>query len=207
MTALKTKFKNLGFDDKAFDGVAEYLAITVTEDTQIDNGIAGVEPMLKAIQSTIDKRVTDAVAKAKAEAAKLPEPPSPPAPPPTKPGDDMPVWAKGIMERLDSFEKRNKQESLSSKVKAKLAEKKVPESFLHGRSLSVESEADIDNVVAQVETDYTNFRQDLVNSGVIISTPSEPGGDKTDAAIGKLIAEKRNNPTKSEGVAAKKLID
>ena len=67
LQALKTKYKSLGFGDKAFDGVATFLAITVTEETAIETAIAGVEPLLKSFQSDADTRVTSAVAKAKAE--------------------------------------------------------------------------------------------------------------------------------------------
>lgn len=66
--ALKTKFKNLGFGDKAFEGVAAFLATTITEEDQIETGISGVEPLLKSFQGDIDKRVNDAVTKAKTDA-------------------------------------------------------------------------------------------------------------------------------------------
>src|SRR5690606_21564413 len=66
--ALKTKSKNLGFGDKAFEGVAAFLATTITEEDQIETGIAGVEPLLKSFQGDIDKRVNDAVTKAKTDA-------------------------------------------------------------------------------------------------------------------------------------------
>ena len=67
---MKTKYTNLGFTEKAFAGVADYLASTVTEETEIDNAISGVESLLKAFQGDVDARVTSAIAKAKAEASK-----------------------------------------------------------------------------------------------------------------------------------------
>ena len=63
-TALETKYKNLGFGDKAFEGVADYLANSVTEEAGIDTAIAGVEQLLKAFQSDTDRTRT---AKAEAE--------------------------------------------------------------------------------------------------------------------------------------------
>ena len=53
--ALKTKYKTLGFGEKAFDGVADYLSKTVTEESQIETAIVGVESLLKAFQGDIDK--------------------------------------------------------------------------------------------------------------------------------------------------------
>ena len=55
LSALKTKYKNLGFGDKAFDGVAEYLSGNVTEESQIETAIAGVEILLKSFQGDIEK--------------------------------------------------------------------------------------------------------------------------------------------------------
>ena len=59
LSALKTKYKNLGFGDKAFDGVAEYLSGNVTEESQIETAIAGVEILLKSFQGDIDKVRTE----------------------------------------------------------------------------------------------------------------------------------------------------
>lgn len=207
LSALKTKYKNLGFGEKALSGVAAYLAQTVTEENGVEPAVTGAEPLLKAFQSDIDARVTSAVEKAKKELHKPAEPkPADPKPAEPKPGDDMPAWAKGLMDKFEALERREARSSLVGKAKAKLAERKIPESFLRGRSLDVESEADIDNLVATLEADYTAFRQDLVNQGVIISNPADGGGDKADAAIAKQIAEKRNNPTAQHGVVGKKLI-
>ena len=47
LVALKTKYKTFGFGDKAFDGVADYLSKTVTEESQIETAISGVEGLLK----------------------------------------------------------------------------------------------------------------------------------------------------------------
>lgn len=204
LTALKTKYKNLGFGEKALSGVAAFLAQTVTEEDGIEPAVTGAELLLKAFQSDIDARVTSAVSKAKSE--QKPEQAPPAEKKPEKKDDEVPTWAKGILDRLDAFEKKEARTTLVSQAKAKLAEKKIPESFLRGRSLELQSEAEIDNLVASIEADYTAFRQDLVNQGVIVNNPQEGGGEKADAAIAKMIAEKRNNPTIASGVVGKKLI-
>ncbi|WP_349932094.1 hypothetical protein [Bacteroides faecis] len=54
LVALKTKYKTFGFGDKAFDGVADYLSKTVTEESQIETATSGVEGLLKAFQGDID---------------------------------------------------------------------------------------------------------------------------------------------------------
>lgn len=54
MTSLKTKYKNLGFSDKAFNGVANYLAHNVTVEEDIENATSGVEGLLKTFQGEVD---------------------------------------------------------------------------------------------------------------------------------------------------------
>lgn len=54
LVALKTKYKTFGFGEKAFDGVADYLSKTITEESQIETAISGVEGLLKAFQGEVD---------------------------------------------------------------------------------------------------------------------------------------------------------
>lgn len=56
IAALKTKYSNLGLDDKAFDGVAAYMAKTVTTEEDIDAAVAGEDAaaLLRAIQGSRD---------------------------------------------------------------------------------------------------------------------------------------------------------
>lgn len=106
LLALKTKHAGLiqakGLSDKALSGIAAMLAITVTQEDQIETVISGegVVEALTGIQSEVDSRVGDALKKAKNETPKPGEetkkPETPPAP------ADMPDWAKTISEQLQS---------------------------------------------------------------------------------------------------------
>lgn len=204
LAALKTKFHNLGFTEKAFGGVADYLAATVTEETQIETAIGGVEPLLKAFQGDIDTRVTTALAKQKAEFERKPADPPKPSDPP-KPGDDVPQWAKDMQTKLEAFEKKEQQAVISAKLTAKLKEKGVAESFLKHANLAVTSEADIDTIATKVEQDWVEFKQDLINQGLMAEVPKKPAGPgKEGEDLGKAIAERRNTGT-SEGVKGKEI--
>lgn len=55
LESLKTRYKTLGFSDKAFNGVADYLAKTVTDETNIETSTEGVEGLLKAFQGDSDR--------------------------------------------------------------------------------------------------------------------------------------------------------
>src|SRR5690554_5918710 len=102
--ALKNKFKDLGFSDKAFDGVAAFLATTIKEEADIDNSLEGVDGLLKSLQGDIDSRVAKYKVDAekwRAERKKNKDNPGgdPPQPNPQPPAggensdDDAPAWA------------------------------------------------------------------------------------------------------------------
>lgn len=59
LSVLKTKYSNLGFSQKAFDGVASYLEKTVSDESQIETAASGVEPLLKVFQAESDRARTE----------------------------------------------------------------------------------------------------------------------------------------------------
>ena len=59
LSALKTKYANLGFSAKALDGVASVLEKTVTEETQIEDAVNGVEGLLRVFQADNDRQRTE----------------------------------------------------------------------------------------------------------------------------------------------------
>lgn len=67
--SLKTKYANLGLSDLVLNSVTAMLEGKITEESQIETEVSGVESLLKSFQSDVDKRVQDAVKKAKPEPA------------------------------------------------------------------------------------------------------------------------------------------
>lgn len=59
LSALKTKYSNLGFNAKALDGVAAVLAQTVTDENQIEDAVNGVEGLLRVFQADNDRQRTE----------------------------------------------------------------------------------------------------------------------------------------------------
>lgn len=59
LDALKTKYANLGFNQKALDGVASVLEKTVKEESEINDAVANIEPLLRVFQSDIDRMRTE----------------------------------------------------------------------------------------------------------------------------------------------------
>lgn len=217
LASLKTKYKNLGFGDKAFDGVADYLSKTVTKEEDVETAISGVEPLLKSFQGDIDKvrnEKTELQKKMDALEKKKPtgkdDPPANPPADPEEPGwfkayrEKQDAEATALKQKIEGFEAKEKQASLYGKVKTMLSEKKVPESYWSKRNLNLESEEQIEPLISEIESDYTAFKQEMVNQGVMVDVPPTPEGAKEGADLGKNIAEKRNTQT-SDGVKGKEI--
>lgn len=171
LSALKTKYSNLGFGDKAFDGVAEFLSKTITKEEEVETGIAGVEMLLKAFQGDIDKVRTELSTKTKELEDLKKKNPEPPKTEPPKPADDEPAWFKAWKEeqskKLEALEKENQiskaekaKEARAAQIAAKVKELGIPDWRMKG--VAVPDELD--------ETGITNFlteiKQELVTQGL-----------------------------------------
>lgn len=220
LTFLKTKLQ--GVPDNYLLGVADHYSKTVTEETQIETTFTdGVIDFIKLnadyFQVEGDKRATEA---AKTALKKYQEKHGldengKPIKDTTKgktkevedtEKNDQPEWAAELAqlkEKLENMEKEKAANALIEKVKAHDKLKSIPASFLKGRNLIPKSEDEIDQLAASVEADYTAFKQEMAEKGVVISVPPAGGGTiKEGEAIGKSIAEKRN-ANSSEGVKGK----
>jgi hypothetical protein len=195
---LKTKLT--GVQDAFLQGVADNLSKTIKEETQIETIINdGVIESLRfsatQIQTEGDRRANEAVRTAvtnyekkhnlkdgKIVAAGGEQ---------TPPDPNEPEWFRNyrskqeqetatLRAKVEGYEKQGNVEQLTSKVKAKLIEKKIPESYFKGRNLAVESEEHIDKLITDIEGDFTAFKQELVNQGVVTEVPK--GGTPTSSS-------------------------
>jgi phage shock protein A len=190
--ALETKYKNLGFGDKAFEGVADYLANSVTEEAGIDTAIAGVEQLLKAFQSDTDRTRT---AKAEAE-RKLKdleqrlkslggEPEKHAEPEKTKLPDDAPAWAKSLLDsnkELTDTLARMQQEKTTLSRREQLAAitGKLPEHLRRPYNrISVEGVTDeqFASLTAEVKEEVDNLLKETSAQGAVFGRPKAKGVD------------------------------
>lgn len=198
VSALKTKYSNLGFSDKAFTGVAEYLSATVTEEDQIDNAIQGVETLLKAFQGDIDARVSSAVAKVKAEQNKGGDPQPKPKKEDTT-GDDTPEWAKKLLEKVEKLESEKQFESLSSKFKKLASEKGVKNEKLIEKWMP-KSEDELENSLNDLVEFNKNFLIEESN-GKITGKPASSASSTE--RVSKEVQTKLDAWAKSKEPAVK----
>lgn len=185
LAALKTKFNNLGFGDKAFDGVADYLSKTVTEDAQIETAIGGVEPLLKSFQGDIDKVRNEKTELQKKYDELNKNNPTPPKP--ADPAPEVPEWAKVLQAKVEAYEKKEAQTTLSKRVMEKLYEGKddrqkfILDMMVDSNSIAIESEDQIETVVSSYSEKFNVKYQQAVEKNVVIDKPGSGSGPVSDA--------------------------
>lgn len=194
LTALKNKYKTLGFGDKAFEGVADYLSTQITEEGQIETAAGGVEGLLKAFQGDIDKvrgeksnlqKEFDELKAKQAETTKPVEPP--------KDDLDAKIAAaieaanKPLLDKLQGYEAKEKQSEREGLIKRKATELGIPEwRIKEGFPLKEDaSEDDISNALSAV-------KQNIVAAGLggrqgfPLNTDEKPTDEQTDAILSKI---------------------
>lgn len=204
LAALRNKYKNLGLGDKVLEGIADMLALTTTEETQIDNAVTGVESLAKGFQSDADRIRTEATAKAKAEKDKGAEPPKGEPP---KNDDDVPSWAKGLIEanqtlvaKINAIESGKTTESRKTILEGKLkdAAPSIKSKILKDFSrMNFEKDEDFDAYLTETEADLTTLNQDFANQGLNNGyVPAVAGAGVAEKAIEAEIAAWAGTTTK-----------
>lgn len=178
-SALETKYKNLGFGDKAFDGVASYLSKTVKEEKDIDTAIADVEDLLKSFQGDIDK--------VRNEKSTL-----------QKELDEL--KAKGE-KKPDEKKTEEENDNLGAKIDAILAEKMKPYKEKIESYEAKEAKAARQSLILSKAKEL-KISQERIDEGFVISD------DADEATIGTYLSKVRQNEvakgleSKNEGMFA-----
>lgn len=187
LVALKTKYKTFGFSDKAFDGVADYLSKTVTEESQIETAIDGVEGLFKGFQGDVDyvRNEKSGLQKQLDELKKKIENPNPQPKPKEEKKDDVPSWAQALIdsnktlsEKLAGYEQERAQAQRNAQVSAKAKEYGIPETLVP--MLNIPNYADLD-------TFMKDAKQTFVNAGLQSVLP-DSGDPKPTDDIDSIVA-------------------
>ena len=176
LVALKTKYKTFGFGDKAFDGVADYLSKTVTEESQIETAISGVEGLLKSFQGDIDT-VRNAKSGLQKELDELKKKIENADKDKDKDKDkDVPSWAQALIdsnktlsEKLTAYEAEKAQAQRNSQISAVAKKYGIPEFMLKDRNIPENTDLD---------TYFKDMKQDMSNSGFQFSKAPETAEQK-----------------------------
>lgn len=197
---LKQRYSNLGVSEKAFDGVADFLSKTITEEERIAESVAGAESFLKAYQSDVDKERTSASALRKElEALKKETQPKPTDPKPNdNQGNEPTEREKALLERMDALQTQMGQllgqrshEGKLAQITALLGEKNIPESFytmaLSGRTFG--EDTNVSELVADIEQGYTKFQDESANNRFGGAGKPEAGEQSDDDVMASIVKQ------------------
>ena len=176
LPVLRTKYKDLGLSETILKVTAESLVESVKEESEIEAAVEGVKGQLRIYQSFEDRNRTQQkeIADLKKSLDKKPEDKtdgdeddkSGEAKPEVKEGEEVPAWAKAIidsnkaiLDKQTALDLEKAQKTNSEKLVAKLTELKVGEAFykLQVQGRTFENDEEIEayaNSVKEAEDAY-----------------------------------------------------
>lgn len=195
LQALKTKYAHLGLEENILKAIATRLANAVKEESEIENAVKGVEDEVKLLQSVADKGRTS-LSKAEETRKKLekeleearsksnPNPQNPPTPPTEPKPDEMPEWAKGLLEAVNkqnetiaAFQEEKQQQSAKERFLNQLKAQGVSEPFYkHHLGRTFKDDTEMDAFVSELKADEQAFLQTQANAGLSYHSKPIVGG-------------------------------
>jgi hypothetical protein len=219
LALLVSKFA--GVSEATLDRIATKKAGSVTDESQLQSIVDSIDFGF-VVQSEVDSKVTLANQKAVKnyeETHKLKDG-KPISSEPPKPDDDpkdlktivanaIAAAINPLQQKIETYEKKEKQSVLSKKVIDKLYEGKSDKQkfildMIVSNGITIESEDQLEEVITNYTTKFNDQYQKAVNSGVVIDVPGSPVAGKEGEGYAKAIAEKRNTNS-SDGVKGKEI--
>lgn len=199
LQSLKTKYAHLGLEESVLKAIATRLATAVKGENEIENAAQGVEEEVKLLQSVADKGRTS-LTKAEEARKKLekeleearaksnPNPQNPPTPPTEPKPDEMPAWAKGLLEAvtnqgkaIQAFQEEKQQQTAKERFLNQLKTQGVSEPFYkHHLGRTFKDDTEMDAFVSELKADEQAFLQTQANTGLSSHSSNVLGGG-TDA--------------------------
>ena len=191
LQSLKTKYAHLGLKESVLKVIATRLATTVKDDTEIENAVKSVEEEVKLLQSVADEGRTS-LSKAEEARKKLekeleemraksnPNPQNPLTPPKEPKPDEMPEWAKNLVEVVNkqnetiaAFQAEKQQQSAKERFLNQLKTQGVSETFYkHHLGRTFKDDTEMEAFVNELKADEQAFLQTQANAG--LSSHSRP---------------------------------
>ena len=191
LQSLKTKYAHLGLEESVLKAIATRLANAVKEESEIENAVKGVEEEVKLLQSVADKGRTS-LTKAEEARKKLekeleqeraksnPNPQNPPAPSTEPKPDEVPAWAKSLVEVVNkqnetiaALQAEKQQQSAKERFINQLKTQGVSETFYkHHLGRTFKDDTEMEAFVNELRADEQAFLQTQANTG--LSSHSRP---------------------------------
>lgn len=192
--ALINKYKNLGFDDKAFEGVADFAQTYIKEEADLATFVNGAELMLKGFQSSTDRLRTEKAQLEKeknelAEKVKTLETTTETQT--TSETEETPAWAKvlidantNLQKELDLIKQGESTKSILEQAKTSFftdeldpERKSFAEIAFRERTTNITPETKLEDVLTNIKTYYNELCSGDSGKGYI-PKPASGGSDK-----------------------------
>lgn len=179
LTALKTKYANLGLSDQVLNSVSELLATSVTEESAIEGAVSGVESLLKAVQGDNDRIRTAAAKKNQPKKDELIPPQGAEQKPEPQQNEQPPEWAAALISTVSTLTKEInsiKGEKITNTRKGVLDEliKDLPESLKKAYSrtnFADLSDEDFTALTSDIKKEVEEVNKQIGLKGGIFKTP------------------------------------
>lgn len=170
LNLLKPRIKSKGFGKETVEGLADLIGKNLNDDASdedVNNAISGILPYTDLMQSENNRYATIIEEKYKNNPPSNP-PATPPANDPTPLNDE--AVKKMIDDALAPYKQREEEQRLRNTLYLHDKVKNIPDVFRS--KYSVSKEEDIETVAAQIETDYSQMKQELIKSGEFAEPPA-----------------------------------
>ena len=214
---LKTKYAHLGLKESVLKVIATRLATTVKDDTEIENAVKSVEEEVKLLQSVADEGRTSLTkaeeARKKLEKeleemrAKSNQNPQNPPTPSTEPNpDEVPKWAKSLMEVVNkqnetiaALQAEKQQQSAKERFLNQLKTQGVSEAFYkHHLGRTFKDDEEMNAFVSELKADEQAFLQTQANAGLSSLSGSVLGGGKDNNGVSADVQAYINDKFKKQ---------
>jgi len=202
LQSLKTKYAHLGLEESVLKAIATRLATAVKGENEIENAVQGVEEEVKLLQSVADKGRTS-LTKAEEARKKLekeleemraksnPNPQNPPTPSTEPKPDEMPKWAKNLVEVVNkqnetiaAFQAEKQQQSAKERFLNQLKTQGVSETFYkHHLGRTFKDDEEMNAFVNELKADEQAFLQTQANAGLSSLSGSVLGAGKDNNGV------------------------
>ena len=170
LNLLKPRIKSKGFGKETVEGLADLISKNLKDDASdedVNNAISGVLPYTELMQSENNRYATIIEDKYKN---------NPPSNPPATPPANDPTLLNGeavqkmIDDALAPYKQREEADRLQKALFLHDKVKNIPDVFRS--KYSVSKDEDIETVAAQIETDFSQMKQDLIKTGEFAEPPA-----------------------------------
>lgn len=191
---LKTRYKDLGLSETILKVMAEKLALTVKEETEIESSIETVAGEMKIFQSFADQQRT-----LQAEIKKLAEAKPEEKKPEVKPeevkpeeGEKVPAWAQALLDAnktltddLNNFKAEKSNQSNAEKLTSKFKELGVNENFynLQMQGKTFQNDEEIEAFATSVKDAEDAYLQSTNNTRLAAMSPPKFGGADVEGEV------------------------